>query len=684
MNKQDQTDPPGEAKSKRGTHACLQVIWLLGLCTLAFALICVLVASATDVLDEKRNIAVAKINPGITPNSAVSTKIAEYKMWFSGLYDDTNSNTSTAAYLRYTMDNDDGSDGLNFLEERANFMFPEHLQTTAYKVQTVEKEALSDWQRHVLHVSPEAFTHDETEKAQENVSFTDAYQHDDSRPLVKRTVLRKHKAESLPPGSGLINGNTYIANKESEFSNIRNEFPQSPDGFAREIGLQKFESILGKSTTEDLSTELKKLYFTHDESRNVSNTTNGTTTYTTVTTAYFVWFIEVDMYEKVVPGCDIASTDCDKCYRPVKDVKSGNLSALTSDELKTCRQNFNLLMGLDTRMNAYFEQCNRDERLPTIVWPLYAWTLNTLTLPGKYLTDMTGKEKVADNKKIMVELKAVRDSDLKTSTAFSEDVVFKTKDEKIDISTLSKEDRELIAFGEAKVTLADKTEYRICLVEEVSQSTLQEQGQCVKDEESLRYMFKHFLVVTLLIFLLIYVVVFLGGGAALNLNKLRVPEKIDTDILQRPFVLQYATDFRRKCELYAVGIKYRNWEKYSTSPTMLNFALILLGPLFVILASLLGFVIVLIWTLTLNNGIGPTCNFEIDVYTAEGLEHQKYIELFLVPFFLWSGWIFVVFLIIGIGIAMRYNEQKILETGFVPSDALYVPIQTYTRQSSLA
>lgn len=684
MNKGEGIVPPGEAKRKRGTHACLQVIWLLGLCTLAFALIYVLVASATDVLDEKRNIAVAKINSGKTPNSVVSTKIEEYKMWFSSLYDDTNSNTSTAAYLRYTMDNDDGSDGLNFLEERANFMFPEHLQTTAYKVQTVEKEALSDWQRHVLHVSPDAFTHSATENAKENVSFTDAYQHDDSRPLVKRTVLRKHKAESLPAGSVLVNGNNYILNKDSEFSNIRNEFPQSPDGFAREIGLQKFESILDKSTTDELSTELKKLYFTHDESRNVSNTTNGTTTYTTVTTAYFVWFIEVDMYEKVVPGCDIASTDCDKCYRPVKDVKSGDLSALTSDELKTCRQNFNLLMGLDPRMNAYLEQCNVDEKLPTIVWPLYAWTLNTLTLPAKYLTGMTGMETGVDNKKIFVELKAVRGNDLKNYVKFSGNVSF-TKDEKKDISTLSKEDRELIAFGQAKVTFADKTEYRICLVEEVSQSTLQEQGQCVKHEESLRYMFKHFLVVTLLIFLLIYVVVFLGGGAVLNLLKLQVAGSNDMDVLQRPFVLQYVTDFRRKSELYAVGMKWGDWPKYSTNPTGLNLALILLVPLAVILVSLIGFVFVLIWTWILNNGIGPMCNdFEIDVYTAEGLEHQKYIEQFLVPFFLWSGWIFVVFLIIGIGIAMRYNEQKILKTGLVPSDALYVPIQTYTTQSSLA
>lgn len=688
MDQNQEAPPPGGAKktgNKRGTHACLQVIWLGVLFTFAFSLIYVLVATATDVLDEKRNIAVAKINPGITPTSAVSTKIAEYKMWFSGLYDDTNSNTSTAAYLRYTMDNDDGSEGLNFIEERANFMFPEHLQTTAYKVQTVEKEALSDWQRHVLHVSPEAFTHSGTEKAKENVSFTDAYKHDDNLPLVKRTVLRKHKAESLPAGSGLIDGNNYLTGKESEFIKIRDEFPQSPDGFAREIGLQKFESILVKSTTDDLSTELKKLYFTHDEPRNVSNTTDGTTTYTMVATPYFVWFTEVDMYEKVVPGCDIASTDCDKCYRPVKDVKSRDLSALTSDELKTCRQNFNLLMGLDTRMNAYLEQCNGDEKLPTIVWPLYAWTLNTLTLPVKYLTDMKAKEKVADNKEIMVELKAVRDSDLKTSTAFSEDVVFKTKDEKKDISKLSKEDRELIAFGKAKVTLADKTEYRICLVEEVSQSTLQEQGQCVQYEESIRYMFKHFLVVTLLIFMLVYVVIFLGGGAGVNLYKLAAGSTGDADVLARPFVLQYATDFRRKCELYAVGMKYANWPKYSENKTWGRFVLILMLALFFILASLAGLVAVLSFTWAWSGGIGPTCNnFEIDVYTVEGLEHQKYIELFLVPFFLWSGWIFVVSLIIGIGIAIRYNEQNILQTGLIPSDALYVPIQTYTKQSSLA
>ncbi len=660
------------SNGNRKINSCLQVVWFFVLVVLAIALILIMVASGDGGIDEKRNIDLAKINPGIDSNNAVRNKVAEYKMWFSGLYNDKTTATSTAGYLRYTiMDNDDGTDTANFIEERADFIFPEDLTVKPFYVKTVEKEELSDWQKHILHVSPEAFTDHTVEEEKLSKAFNVAYTYNtlDPKPLVKRTVLRKHRSESFPVDSGLVDGTSDIGGKETEFDDIRDNFPS--EGYAKETGLLHFKTLLGLDNTTVASKKLETVYFTR------AGTKTNATTNATIPITYYHWFTEVDMYEKVVPDPVCATSECALCYRLTNATEQ-----LKDEERKSCQKNFNLLMGMHPSMDKYLKQCNHKHRVPTIVWPMYAWTLNILTLPAKYLTDMNAEEK-GDDTKIMVGLKKVEEDDDGIFENFSKDGADKLKftdsNAKVNIADLSKEDRQNIVFGNAIFKL-DETSYRLCLVDEAPQSTLQKQSQCVRYEESFRYAFKNGAVLTLFSFMLVCIVLLIVG-VFINLSKLFAGT--ENDVNGRPFVLQYASDFRRKCELYAYLIRVdqfndtkddkKKWKDYTEFDLTMFLGFIV--PLFVILVSLLGFVIVLSYTSVWNNGIGPTCSdLDIDMYTAAGLDQQTYVKDVLVLFFLWSGWIFVGVLIVLSFVAVWFTGDVATNAGGAMTAPTYVQI----------
>ncbi len=630
--------------------------------------------------------------------------------------------TSTASYLGYGLEKKGEY-------ERARSMFPDHLNVHPYDVMTVFASDLSEWQQYILEKAPDAFHDEEAETAKSAHGFGIAYTADKAHPQVRRTVLRMTKSTVAPSTRTQATDAHYNANFTDDPMTLHNAFATfvgstvvyrtknitgseyTDDMKSKTVGIKTITDadlktnlkdrvpgtnhlLFGaKSTPENAPKYLvdnlvpsgMQYYFEHDEAfDNILTETDGLAKLKTVLAdnnitdilsshyfavvnasgdgnTHYYSFESVYMYETPVPSC---STGTDKCKRCIRLDDEDPLSE--KDETQ-CRVNLELLMGLSGRNSLYLKQCNKDQRdtQPAIVWPMYAWTLNLLTLPQTYL-DMIVADETEDAKKEKI-LVAVQDD--KGKAVDNNDRLLlesgQETDSEINVRTMTLEQRRAIVSGKTYVTLTDEKLRNVCLAEKTPSVELGAMGQCVAKEQDFRSALRNGGVITLFIGVIIYMSfgLFLYGAVFnfLGINEwmgytLRDGEK------DRLFVLQWASNTRFRSEFVA-------WRKGYGGDLLFHWKF-LDGVLFVLTVVLyVGLIIVLGAVSSFISEVGPTCSSGGTVtdkvtaslemmYTAQGRADQLYVKDFVGIFFVVIGWIFFVFPVVGVIVNLVENRRN--------------------------
>lgn len=620
--------------------------------------------------------------------------------------------TSTASYLGYGLEKKGE-------HERARSMFPDHLNVKPYHVMTVFATDLSEWQQRILEEAPDAFHDEKAETAKSAHGFGVAYPPDKAHPQVRRTVLRMTKSTVAPSTGTQATEAHYQANVTDDPMTLHNAFAtfvgstvvyrtKNITGSEYTDDMKSKTVAIKNITDADLKTNLKgrvpgtnhllfgakstpenapkylvdeyepkamQYYFEHDETfDNIRTQEDGlaqlkkvlagnniadilTSHYFAVVNAsgddntHYYSFESVHMYETPVPSCSTGEDKCKRCIRP------DDQDPLSDTDETQCRANLELLMGLSGRNSLYLQQCNKDQRdtKPAIVWPMYAWTLNLLTLPATYLDKIVADETdVAKKEKILL---AVQDDKGKAVVATGRTSLGSNMDtdSEINVRAMTLEQRREIVSGKTYVTLSDEKLRNVCLAEKTPSVVLSAMSQCVAKEDDFRVALRHGAVITLFIGVIIYM--FFGlfcYGACFNIARINNwwNKKLRQGEEDKLFVLQWVTNTRLRSEFVAAAVDYGNeiyfgWKV--ADGVLLFFTVVLYVGLLIVLGFVSSFI----------SEVGPTCSSSDTVtdtvtaslemmYTTQGRADQLYVKDFVGIFFVVIGWIFFVFPVVGV------------------------------------
>lgn len=371
---------------------------------------------------------------------------------------------------------------------------------------------------------------------------------------------------------------------------------------------------------------------------------------------HYYSFEEVVMYETPVPSCKTGDIGCAPCMRLDGE------DALLEEAETQCRDNFELLMGLSGTNDLYLHQCNKDKRdaKPGIVWPMYAWTLNLLTLPDAYLTKIT-RDETEEDKKIHVAVQEKGGKELKIGNRISIGKKLEEAGNEINVMEMDLATRRAIVSGMTYATVADEEKRNVCLADTAPTVELNEMGQCVAHEGFFRDVFVSGGVLALFVGVLIYAIFGLFFyGVFGNIARIWEIEwgkykfKLNPGEDRKWFILQWFSHTRQRSELveFCIGDKSRGLEWGFLDFVLFVITFVLHICLLVVLAHVTVFI----------NEVGPTCGSDNTValenleamYTLQGRKDQLYVKNVFGIFFLVTGWVF--FVAIGIGILVNLVE----------------------------
>lgn len=645
---------------------------------------------------EQRNVDISTIET--KSQAVVGTSMEnEFDRWFVDLYapprlvhanELTTENTTTSAYLGFD---------LEFLDDknRAQWMFPRHLNTKDFQVITVLKKDLPAWKQHVLDLDGSAFDIPSTEEAQSGKPFGKAYARDPAKHTVKRTSIRMVMGTSAPSGErDKAGGDAY--KDETKASAAFATFKENKDVVyrRRSMEMSKYDdSMRSKTTTMEqlpvstIKTELNKdaldknideirsitvadgvsvpayivdshdshtnngtkYYFEHDDNFRyvfshsaAKNKLEGVLTEDTITKKLSEYYFEVTGSGQTAyywfETTDMYETLVPSCKTDGDTCKSCYVSSnetLTDDDLKACTNNFNTLMGIINGNEEHLKQCNRHKRgdLPGVIWPMYAWTLQVLRMPTKYFNLVKSGIYVS-----------VQDHIPAGATHSIGDVTDGTKD--IDVQTFDHVTRSQIAYGKMHAVLDTDKKNTLCMVPQTLGANRVHMNECVAGEQVFRNTARNGGIVLLFVGVLIYTFVglFVWGSLG-HLFGFNADEKTKKKEENRIFPLQYFSETRPQAEI-TQWLPLWGLEKWQNAANWIS--IVVLVVLFVSILIVLFFVSLLL------PKIGPSCGLSgkaheelFAMYTSEGKDAQSYVKNTVAFPFVFVSWFVVVVLVLG-------------------------------------